>query len=897
MVGQSDRSSITDIEWIGNHSGGQPFAQTIDEFAVFDGALGAAEIAALAGKTVDTATVTVTVTGVNDAPVANDDAYPAYTTDEDSALTVSDATVPSLLYLDNLATGNHTFTADGQTFEGYVEQHDGAGWLLVGRGREGWQFDSDGQGDVADVNQGLGTTAAFGPAAYSEAMINDLIASAGLDLTDVEIRIKRAADPTGATFQEALWRSTSQTNWTWAFSNAGTNNNSGGYAVDYEIVAGPGAGYSDTTGLTRDALSAGSGNNFERIFTWAWGGHANERGFSYGGAVTNGSNTAASFLWESGNENHAIPYTEIYIRALSGTDVTPGLLANDVEVDVDGNSPDDTLEVVAAQGTPLSGGTVTVGADYGTVTVNDDGTFTYTPDPFTDDQLHFDGSSAGVAAVGGTWNGTVQGDGAATPLGQNSISFTGSGDFFLPVNPSETSYTFSAWFKTTSANVQIAEITNVRSTGQNDRNVWLDSEGHLRTRVWSDETIISPESYNDGEWHHIVHVFGGSVGGQKMYVDGTEVASGTKAFSNFDDSFPSNALRIGEGSPAGRFVGEIGGIQLFDSALNSQEITFLNDGSLDSLSKGTTLTDTFTYTISDAGGPQIVGDLINRPSNDGANGFIFVQLDPIAFDPDAPQSVVRWSFFDNDAGDIGQNVTPLLLENVGGTFEIRAIGTTRTSIGSGIQSFDFGLVSGSAQIDSANYFIAFKDGSNGSNNNGVIDYTGSGSADGVRWFGTHTSFAVDQNLGAGTFGARDYSIQYEFEPASLDTATVTVTIAGSNDAPSVSGPVTFNATEDLEPALELSFDEEGTVTDSVSGTVTGAFVGSVDRVDDPEQGSAIAFGDANSRVLLDTPHALGSEWTIAADFKDLKFSNSSWMTLARSASTNNHPRDHPEEQR
>ena len=60
---------------------------------------------------------------------------------------------------------------------------------------ENGEFDADGPGgNVADVIQNLGTDQAFTPTAYSDAIINDLIASAGIDLTDVEIRIRRSAN-------------------------------------------------------------------------------------------------------------------------------------------------------------------------------------------------------------------------------------------------------------------------------------------------------------------------------------------------------------------------------------------------------------------------------------------------------------------------------------------------------------------------------------------------------------------------------------------------------------------------------------------------------------------------------------------------------------------------------
>jgi autotransporter-associated beta strand protein/VCBS repeat-containing protein len=256
-------------------------------------------------------------------------------TDEDTVLNIT-GTPPSLLTLNGMATGDYQFTADGQTFEAYVDNQDGTGWLLVGRGRQGWEFDADGQGAVADVNQNLGTPDAFVPAAYSDAIINDLIAASGLDLTDVEIRLKRAADPTGTTYQEAVWRPTTQTTWTWdGLDTDNTDNTNDGYEVEYEIISGPGAPFLDTVSNTRDGfdtVGADAANNIQRVFTWAWSGHANQQGFSYGQGVTNGSNSATSFLWETGNEQHAIPYTEVYIRLRNGTQTTAGLsvLANDL---------------------------------------------------------------------------------------------------------------------------------------------------------------------------------------------------------------------------------------------------------------------------------------------------------------------------------------------------------------------------------------------------------------------------------------------------------------------------------------------------------------------------------------------------------------------------------------
>jgi autotransporter-associated beta strand protein len=217
--------------------------------------------------------------------------------------------------LDNYAPGTHSITAAGQTFDVHVDDDGTNTWLLVGRGRQGWDFDTEGQGAVADVILNLGTPDAFSPAAYSDAIVNDLLVQSGLNMTGVEVRVRRAADPEGTAYQEVRWTDFSGNGnaWTWNIEDSQ-------YAVTETRLNAPdglaGAETGSTRGNTRDHMP-NEHNDADRIFTWAWSGHANQKGFSYGSAVSNGANNATSFLWENSNENHAIPYTEVYVRSLS----------------------------------------------------------------------------------------------------------------------------------------------------------------------------------------------------------------------------------------------------------------------------------------------------------------------------------------------------------------------------------------------------------------------------------------------------------------------------------------------------------------------------------------------------------------------------------------------------
>jgi hypothetical protein len=221
--------------------------------------------------------------------------------------------ITRLNQITNLATGTYPVRANNEAFTGYVANLSGTRWFLVGRGRNNWDFDADGQGVNADIITGLGTSAAFSPRAYNNAIINSLITSGGINLTGVEIRINRAANVTGTSFQEVFWRPITQTTWTWDFP--GTD-----YDVEHDVRASIlGAAFLDTTGKTRDSMNtpiSSSANDHTRIFSWGWASQASQKGFCYGSTIggTDG-NSPTTFMWELNTEQHACPYTEVFIRA------------------------------------------------------------------------------------------------------------------------------------------------------------------------------------------------------------------------------------------------------------------------------------------------------------------------------------------------------------------------------------------------------------------------------------------------------------------------------------------------------------------------------------------------------------------------------------------------------
>ncbi|MGK7945679.1 MAG: SBBP repeat-containing protein [Microcystaceae cyanobacterium] len=121
------------------------------------------------------------------------------------------------------------------------------------------------------------------------------------------------------------------------------------------------------------------------------------------------------------------------------------------------------------------------------------------------------------------------------PLG-GSLTLDGKDDslsYFL--DEPETEVTHEFLFKTIDGNSGLFSLTdNVTTRGGHDRHIYLEN-GNIKARLWNNE-IISSNGLNlaDNKWYHVAHVFGSSVGGQKLYIDGELVAEGTKTESNFD---------------------------------------------------------------------------------------------------------------------------------------------------------------------------------------------------------------------------------------------------------------------------------------------------------------------------------------------------------------------------
>ncbi|MCX6929656.1 MAG: lectin-like protein, partial [Verrucomicrobia bacterium] len=132
----------------------------------------------------------------------------------------------------------------------------------------------------------------------------------------------------------------------------------------------------------------------------------------------------------------------------------------------------------------------------------------------------------------------------------------------------ETALAVSFWFRTTDGNAGLFSVDG----GGHDRHVYLNG-GNICTRIYSAGTVCSTGlNLADGAWHYVVFTYGPAIGGNYTYVDGAQVAYGTKASSDF--TWQSN-LHIGYSEDASdRYVsGYLDEVRLWNYAFGPADVS------------------------------------------------------------------------------------------------------------------------------------------------------------------------------------------------------------------------------------------------------------------------------------------------------------------------------------
>lgn len=185
----------------------------------------------------------------------------------------------------------------------YCDQSmDGGGWVLIGRGREGWDRYPQGQGDAEALLVRDRTPAAFRTVQLDTKLVDGLLGGTAVrDLPD-GLRVVRARNEAGTQWQVFDTRIGKMTSWSWALG------------AEYPVTAYRfDSGWWYSTSTANLSATYGWDNAWNRMDTTMSATRSYRIGFGYGPSATGGSTSDSSFLW-SNNGKAPLPYAELYIR-------------------------------------------------------------------------------------------------------------------------------------------------------------------------------------------------------------------------------------------------------------------------------------------------------------------------------------------------------------------------------------------------------------------------------------------------------------------------------------------------------------------------------------------------------------------------------------------------------
>ncbi|MFC9333907.1 fibrinogen-like YCDxxxxGGGW domain-containing protein [Arthrobacter sp. NPDC057009] len=185
---------------------------------------------------------------------------------------------------------------------------DGGGWVLIGRGREGWKEIYQGVGTTAQVRTTVTGTGAFTPRQLSATVIDGLLNGQAPDLLPDGFRLRRATSPDGLNWQEARFRVTNMDRWVWTFG------------AEHRVASFTFGAGNFSGGLTS---SFGTDQNFNRVVTSEAAAQNWTKGWAFGSNIR-GTADASSHVWSAtATAGNARPFTQMYLRPrLTQADIT-----------------------------------------------------------------------------------------------------------------------------------------------------------------------------------------------------------------------------------------------------------------------------------------------------------------------------------------------------------------------------------------------------------------------------------------------------------------------------------------------------------------------------------------------------------------------------------------------
>ncbi len=176
---------------------------------------------------------------------------------------------------------------------------DGGGYVLVGKGRDAWVTSYEGKGAASALLSPDTVPMSSTTVQLPADKIDELLNGGRVDALSEGIRLRRATNTAGSTWQEVRVRYASRSRFAWTF---GAEWALAGYSFDASSGTG---GTSPSFGLD---------NSSRRVVNTTNAAMGYRVGFAYGSSVT-GTNSATTFLYSSTNgAGNAIPYTTMWLR-------------------------------------------------------------------------------------------------------------------------------------------------------------------------------------------------------------------------------------------------------------------------------------------------------------------------------------------------------------------------------------------------------------------------------------------------------------------------------------------------------------------------------------------------------------------------------------------------------
>ena len=185
---------------------------------------------------------------------------------------------------------------------------DGGGWVLVGRGRQGWKANYQGLGSAATLRNTITGPAAFAPAQLPALTVDGLLNKGAVSALAVGVRLRRAGDRAGLTWQEVRFKLPNRSRWQWTF---GAQHGVGHYGFSGTGGSGSGSG--------GQSVSFGTDQEMHRVDSQAPEAQGFLWGFAYGNGIGNptilGTNEPDSYIWSKTNlTSSGRPFTQMFLR-------------------------------------------------------------------------------------------------------------------------------------------------------------------------------------------------------------------------------------------------------------------------------------------------------------------------------------------------------------------------------------------------------------------------------------------------------------------------------------------------------------------------------------------------------------------------------------------------------